>query len=116
VGEPVPVRYQDGGLGHRHRFNPANQGVTRVYAEPVPVTSWPRPMRRIGADDGKREQRQGVEPGRSERTQAAGQREPPTGIIAMKLGRTEGAVRSTAPSLGVSLNPPNRSPYNFRKK
>ena len=40
----------------------------------------------------------------------------PTGIIAMKLGRTETAVRSRAQSLGVSLNPPNRSPYNRRKK
>ncbi len=40
----------------------------------------------------------------------------PTGIIAMKLGRTETAVRSRAQSLGVSLNPPNRSPYNRHKK
>ena len=40
----------------------------------------------------------------------------PTGIIAMKLGRTEGAVRSKAQSLGVSLSPPNGSPYNRRKK
>jgi hypothetical protein len=40
----------------------------------------------------------------------------PTGIIAMKLGRAEDAVRSKAQSLGASLNPPNRSPYNRGKK
>jgi hypothetical protein len=34
----------------------------------------------------------------------------------MKLGRTDGAVRSKAQNLGVSLNPPNRSPYNRRTK
>jgi hypothetical protein len=34
----------------------------------------------------------------------------------MKLGRTEGAVRSKAQNLGVSLNPPNRSPSNRRKR
>ena len=39
----------------------------------------------------------------------------PTGIIVMKLGRTEGAVRSKAQSLGVSLNPLIRSPYSGRK-
>jgi hypothetical protein len=34
----------------------------------------------------------------------------------MKLGRTEGSVRSQAQNLGVSLGPPKRSPYNRRKK
>jgi len=39
----------------------------------------------------------------------------PTRIIAMKMGRTPGAVQSHANQQGVSLNPPNQSPYNRRK-
>ncbi len=40
----------------------------------------------------------------------------PTGLMAHKLGRTEGAVRSKAAEQSVSLKPTNRSPYNRRKK
>lgn len=36
----------------------------------------------------------------------------PTRVIALKLGRTEGAVQSHASSVGVSLKPTNQSPYN----
>ena len=36
----------------------------------------------------------------------------PTRVIGLKLGRTEGAVRSKASELGVSLKPTNQSPYN----
>jgi hypothetical protein len=35
----------------------------------------------------------------------------PTGLIAHKLGRTEAAVQSKAVDEGISLSPPNRSPY-----
>jgi hypothetical protein len=38
----------------------------------------------------------------------------PTGVIGLKLGRTEDAVRSQASRLGVSLKPTNQSPYNRR--
>lgn len=38
----------------------------------------------------------------------------PTGIIAMRLGRTEFAVFTRASFLGVSLKPVNQSPYNRR--
>lgn len=37
---------------------------------------------------------------------------PPTRVIGLKLGRTEGAVRTQASELGVSLKPTNQSPYN----
>jgi hypothetical protein len=40
----------------------------------------------------------------------------PTGLIAMDLGRTRGAVYQKAHEVGVSLKPVNRSPYNRRKK
>lgn len=40
----------------------------------------------------------------------------PTRVIALKLGRTENAVRSKAQAEGVSLKPTNQSPYNRRKK
>ena len=39
----------------------------------------------------------------------------PTGVIGLKLGRTETAVRSKASELGISLRPTNQSPYNRRK-
>ena len=42
----------------------------------------------------------------------------PTGIIAMKLGRTEDSIRSKVGSLNLSLAPTNKSPYdrNFSNK
>jgi hypothetical protein len=39
----------------------------------------------------------------------------PTRVIGLKLGRTEDAVRSKASDLGVSLKPTNQSPYNRKK-
>lgn len=38
----------------------------------------------------------------------------PTRIIGLKLGRSEDAIRSKASENGVSLQPPNQSPYNRR--
>jgi hypothetical protein len=40
----------------------------------------------------------------------------PTRVIGLKLGRTAAAVQSKASEKGVSLNPPNQSPYNRRAK
>lgn len=40
----------------------------------------------------------------------------PTGVIGLKLGRTENAVRSKASEERVSLKPTNQSPYNRSKK
>jgi hypothetical protein len=39
----------------------------------------------------------------------------PTGVIGLKLGRSETAVRSAAHRNGISLTPSNRSPYGPRK-
>jgi hypothetical protein len=36
----------------------------------------------------------------------------PTGLIAMKLGRTETAVQAKASQQNVSLKPTNQSPYD----
>jgi hypothetical protein len=38
----------------------------------------------------------------------------PTRVIGLKLGRTEDAVRAKARQQGLSLMPPNRSPYSRR--
>src|SRR5438876_6618273 len=38
----------------------------------------------------------------------------PTRVIALKLQRTEGAVRSKATDIKLSLKPTNQSPYNRR--
>jgi hypothetical protein len=35
----------------------------------------------------------------------------PTRVIGLKLGRTEDAVQSKASALGLSLMPPNQSPF-----
>jgi len=40
----------------------------------------------------------------------------PTGVIGLKLGRTESAVYNKASELDVNLKPTNQSPYNRRKK
>lgn len=39
----------------------------------------------------------------------------PTRLIAMKMGRTENAIRSQAAKLDLSLKPTNQSPYNRKK-
>jgi hypothetical protein len=40
----------------------------------------------------------------------------PTRVIGLKLGRTEGAVRSQAAKQHTSLKPTNQSPYGSKKK
>src|SRR5262245_36259399 len=40
----------------------------------------------------------------------------PAGVISLKMGRTEIAVRGKAQREGISLRPVNRSPYNRRAK
>lgn len=40
----------------------------------------------------------------------------PTRVIALKMGRTPGAVSSHASGQGVSLKPTNQSPYGTKKK
>jgi hypothetical protein len=39
----------------------------------------------------------------------------PTRVIGLKLGRTEGAVRTKASDKGISLKPTNQSPYGTKK-
>lgn len=39
----------------------------------------------------------------------------PTRVIGIKLGRSEGAIRSKATAEGISLKPTNQSPYNRKK-
>jgi hypothetical protein len=39
----------------------------------------------------------------------------PTGVMSLKLGRSQDAVRSKASELDVSLKPTNKSPYNRRE-
>lgn len=39
----------------------------------------------------------------------------PTRVIGLKLGRPEAGVYSKAGELGISLQPPNQSPYNRKK-
>jgi hypothetical protein len=35
----------------------------------------------------------------------------PVGVMSIKLGRSEKAIRSKAQAEGITLSPPNRSPY-----
>lgn len=39
----------------------------------------------------------------------------PTRLIAMKMNRTEDAVRGKASEQGISLKPTNQAPYNRRR-
>jgi hypothetical protein len=39
----------------------------------------------------------------------------PTGVISLKIGRTEDAIRTKASQEKISLKPTNQSPYNRRK-
>ena len=47
--------------------------------------------------------------------QKLAQQNTPTGVIGLKLGRTEDAVRSKASQEDISLKPWNQSPYNRSK-
>ena len=40
----------------------------------------------------------------------------PTRVIGLKLGRTEDAIRNKASEKNVSLKPTNQSPYDRKKK
>ncbi len=39
----------------------------------------------------------------------------PTRVIALKMGRTPGAIENQAAQVGVSLKPTNQSPYGTKK-
>lgn len=40
----------------------------------------------------------------------------PTRVIGLKIGRSESAIQSKASSENISLKPTNQSPYNRKKK
>ena len=40
----------------------------------------------------------------------------PTRVIGLKLGRTPAAIQKKASEKGISLKPPNQSPYGTKKK
>jgi hypothetical protein len=40
----------------------------------------------------------------------------PTRVIGLKIGRSEGAVRTKAADQGISLKPTNQSPYGTKKR
>jgi len=54
--------------------------------------------------------------GETQKLGALAQQNTPTRVIALKLGRTEGSVRSKAGAENISLKPTNQAPYNRRKK
>jgi len=40
----------------------------------------------------------------------------PTRIVGLKTGRSPAAVQAKASEIGVSLKPPNQSPYGIKKR
>ena len=40
----------------------------------------------------------------------------PTRVIGLKLGRTEGSIQTKASNESISLKPTNQSPYGTKKK
>ena len=67
-------------------------------------------MAKTPANNGKQWTKQDIQ-----QLQNLAKQNTPTRIIALKLERTEDAVRSKASEEGVSLKPPNQSPYNRQK-
>lgn len=55
-------------------------------------------------------------PAEDKKLQELAQKNTPTRIIGLKLGRTESAVRTEASKENISLNPVNRSPYSRKKQ
>jgi hypothetical protein len=49
--------------------------------------------------------------GTGEEVQQVWRGNTPVGVMSIKLGRSEDSIRSKARSEGISLAPPNRSPY-----
>lgn len=62
-----------------------------------------------------RQPRQGVAGQRSKKLEILAQPNAATRVAALKLGRTESAVRDKAAAEGISLRPTNQSPYTSRK-
>lgn len=54
-------------------------------------------------------------PGEVQQLRGLARQNTPTRVIGLKLGRTEGAVRTKASEQGVSLKPTNQSPYSRKK-
>ncbi len=52
----------------------------------------------------------------AQKLNALAKQNTPTRIIALKVGRTEGSVRSKAGAESIALKPTNQSPYNRRKR
>lgn len=53
-------------------------------------------------------------PGETKRLRQLAHGNTPTRVIALKLRRSEAAVRSKASEKNISLKPTNQSPYNRR--
>ncbi len=68
-------------------------------------------MSKRPANDGKR-----WTPQDDARLRQLARQNTPTRVIALKMERTEDAIRSHASEIGQSLKPTNQSPYNRRKK
>jgi hypothetical protein len=55
-------------------------------------------------------------PKETHRLEELAQQNTPTRVIALKMERSEGAIRSKASEEKISLKPTNQSPYNRKKK
>ena len=54
-------------------------------------------------------------PAQEKTLKSLAQKNTPTRVIGLKLGRPAGGVQKKASELGVSLKPTNQAPYNRRK-
>jgi len=55
-------------------------------------------------------------PSEISRLRSLAERNTPTRVIGLDLGRTPDSVRTRASQERISLQPPNQSPYNRRKQ
>ncbi len=76
----------------------------------------PKPKSPPGGTKSTRNSGNPWSPGDVKELKALAKQNTPTRVIGLKLGRTVAGIRGKARGEGISLMPPNRSPYSHRKK
>jgi hypothetical protein len=77
-------------------------------------SSWGEESRIMKSPKSKRNARKPWTPAQERELRRLARVNTPTGVMSLKLGRSQDAIRSKASELGVSLKPTNQRTYNRR--
>lgn len=91
--------------------SPSDRHMSPHHNEEPPQGTKKEHMSKSTANSGK-----GWSSKEDQHLQQLAKQNTPTRVIGLKLGRTEGAVRTRASQNNVSLKPTNQSPYNRNRK